>query len=222
MELGQYFPFWQQLTAAQQLLLTEGAREQIAPAGTVLHNGNEDCIGLLLVLQGQLRVYALSAEGKEVTLFRLLERDLCLFSASCMLHSIQFEVVVAAAEDTRLVQIPAERYQQVMQQSAPVANYTNELLASRLSDVMWLLDQILSKRMDSRIAGLLLEERQLQDDLELKLTHEQIARHLGSAREVVTRVLKYLQQEGMIQLFRGGIRITQPAALETLAAASLR
>ena len=130
MELGQYFPFWQQLEPSQQQQLAQGAREYFAPAGTVLHNGNEDCIGLLLVLQGQLRVYALSAEGKEVTLFRLLERDLCLFSASCMLHSIQFEVVVAAAEDTRLIQISADRYQQVMQQSAPVANYTNEVLAT--------------------------------------------------------------------------------------------
>ncbi len=222
MELGQYFPFWQQLEPSQQQQLAQGAREYFAPAGTVLHNGNEDCIGLLLVLQGQLRVYALSAEGKEVTLFRLLERDLCLFSASCMLHSIQFEVVVAAAEDTRLIQISADRYQQVMQQSAPVANYTNEVLASRLSDVMWLLDQILSKRMDGRVAALLLEESQLRDTLELKVTHEQLARHLGSAREVVTRVLKYLQQEGMIALFRGGVQILQPQALEDLAADSLR
>lgn len=222
MEFGQYFPFWQGLTPELRRELSQGAAERVAKAGTVLHNGDEDCIGLLLVLEGQLRVYALSEEGKEVTLFRLLERDLCLFSASCMLNSIQFDVVVEAERDTRFLQIPAGSYQQVMRQSALVANYTNELLASRFSDVMWLLDQILSKRMDSRVAGLLLEESRLADSETLHLTHEKIARHLGSAREVITRVLKYLQQEGAIELFRGGIRITDSEELELLAQDSAR
>ena len=176
----------------------------------------------MLVTEGQLRVYTISEEGREITLYRLLEGDMCLFSAACMLNSIQFDVFVRAERPSAVVHIPPEVYKSLMQASLAVANYTNELMASRFSDVMWLLDQILNKKIDERLAALLLEEAGLADNSALHLTHDQLARHLGTAREVVTRMLKYFQSEGLVSLERGVILLRAPARLQEIAAHSLR
>ena len=173
-----------------------------------------DCTGLLLVQHGQLRAYILSEEGREITLYRLLEGDICLFSASCMMRSIQFEVMIEAEKDTELWIIPADSYKSVMDQSAPLANFTNEVMAGRFSDVMWLLEQILWKRFDQRLAGFLLEESALEGTDVLKITHETIGSHLGNPREVVTRMLRYFQNEGLVKLARGTVEITNRAAMQ--------
>lgn len=184
--------------------------------GTILHNGSMDCTGLLLVRSGQLRAFILSDEGREVTIYRLFDRDLCLFSASCMVHSIQFEMTVEAEKDTELWLIPTEIYQSIMKESAPVANYTNELMASRFSDVMWLLEQIMWRSLDKRVAAFLLEESSINETSELKITHEAIANHLGSHREVITRMLHYFQNEKMVRLSRGTVTILNKEKLEAL------
>jgi len=176
--------------------------------GTVIHNGSMNCTGLLLIRSGQLRAYILSGEGREITVYRLFDMDICLFSASCMMPSIQFEFTIEAEKDTDLLIIPAEIYKRVMEDSAPLANYTSEIMASRLSEVMWLMEQVLWKRFDQRLASFLLEESALEGSDSLKITHEMIARHLGSAREVVTRMLRYFQGEGMVRLMRGTVEIT--------------
>ena len=217
-----YFPFWKDLTEPQRTTLTHAITLRHVAKGTILHNGSEDCVGLFLVLQGQLRAYIVSDEGREITLYRLLERDMCLFSAACMMNSIQFDITISAERNSEVLHIPTKAYQELMLQSAPVANYTNELMASRFSDVMWLLDQILYKRLDARLAAFLLEESELDETRELKLTHEAIAHHLGSAREVVTRMLKYFQTEGIVALSRGGVAIMNEGKLARLAQGSIR
>ena len=222
MELQTYFPFWPRLDAQQQRLLEGAVEPRRFARGTLLHSGSGDCIGLLLVTQGQLRAYMLSEEGKELTLYRLFERDLCLFSASCMLRGVQFDLMVEAERDTTVLHIPPEVYRRLMDQSLAVADYTNELMASRFSDVMWLMDQVLSKKLDARLAALLLEEQSLAGDGPLSITHDRLARHLGSAREVVTRMLKYFQGEGLVRLERGSIALLDFPGLEALAADSLR
>lgn len=222
MDISEFFPFWRQLSNAQQKLLRSSCTEHTLQKGAVIHNGADDCIGLLLVLSGQLRVFVVSDEGREITLYRLFERDMCLFSASCIMNSIQFDLLVQAWEDTRLLIIPASVYQQLLGSSLPVAKYTNELMASRFSDVMWLLDQVMNKSLDSRLAAFLAEESTLYGTSVLKTTHEQLAHHLGSAREVVTRMLKYFQSEGLVALSRGTIKITSMEKLQALAAGSMR
>lgn len=222
MSIETYLPFWQKLTPAQREAISRTATTHQVQRGTVIHNGSEDCVGLLLIVSGQLRAFILSDEGKEITLYRLLSRDICLFSASCMLNSIQFDISIEAEQDTTFYKIPTKVYHHLMQESAPVANYTNELISARFSDVMWLMDQILYKRLDSRLAAFLLEESALTDTTELKITHDAIARHLGSAREVVTRMLKYLQSEGAVTLSRGSIAIADEKKLRGLAQESLR
>ena len=172
--------------------------------------------GLLLIKSGQLRAYVLSDEGREITIYRLFDMDMCLFSASCLLNSIQFEVMIEAEKDTDLWIIPAEVYKSIMKESAAVANYTNELMAARFSDVMWLIEQVMWKSLDKRVAAFLLEEAAIEESSELKITHEVIANHLGTHREVITRMLRYFQSEGMVKLSRGTIIILEKSKLETL------
>ena len=164
----------------------------------------------------------LTDEGRELTLYRLFPRDMCLFSASCVLRGIQFDVLVEAERDTTALFLPAEVYQGLMEESAAVANYTSELMADRFSEVMWRMDQILSKKLDGRLAALLVEESRLAESASLRLTHDQLARHLGSAREVVSRLLKDFQNDGLVRLGRGGVELLDLPALEALAADSLR
>lgn len=217
MDISSYFPIWNQLTPQQQSALTESAARQDIKKGTVIHNGSMDCLGLLLVCSGQLRAYILSDEGREVTIYRLFERDICLFSASCMMRSIQFEITIEAEKDSQFWVIPSKIYHDVMAQSAPLANYTNEIMASRFSDVMWLMEQIMWKSFDKRLASFLLEEAAIEGADNLKITHEVIGNHLGNAREVVTRMLRYFQNEGVVHLSRGTVEITDRTRLEALA-----
>lgn len=216
MEFQDYFPVWEKLTSAQQQQLKSSAISGTVKKGTVLHNGNLDCTGLLLIRHDQLRAYILSDEGREITLYRLFDRDICLFSASCMMRSIQFEMMIEAEKDTELWIVPAEIYQSIMQESAPVSNFTNEIMASRFSEVMWLMEQIMWKSFDKRLAEFLLEECSLEETNTLKITHETIANHLGTAREVVTRMLRYFQSEGMVKLARGTVEICEERRLQEL------
>lgn len=216
MTFQNYFPIWDKLQPHQQQRLLDALVFRTVPKGTTLHRGSSDCAGLLLVKTGRLRAYILSDEGREITLYRLFERDMCLFSAPCMLRSIQFDVTVEAETDAALWVIPSEVYQSLSAESAAVANYTSELMAGRFSEVMWLMEQVMWKSLDKRLAAFLLEESAIEETQELKITHEAIANHLGSHREVITRMLRYFQSEGMVKLSRGMVSILDAAKLEAL------
>ena len=202
-----YFPVWSKLTADQQEKLRSQITYRQVEKGTVLHNGSLDCTGVFLIESGQLRAYILSEEGREITVYRLFDRDMCLFSASCMMRSIQFEIIIEAEKTSNLWLIPVDAYRSVMEDSAPLANYTNEVMASRFSDVMWLIEQVLWKSLDKRLAAFLLEEAAIEGSVSLKITHEAIANHLGSHREVITRMLRYFQSEEMVRLSRGCVML---------------
>lgn len=216
MSFENYFPVWDKLTDSERELLSRSAVKRTAPKGTLLHNGSADCVGLFVIRSGQLRAYILSDEGKEVTLYRLFQRDMCLFSASCMINSIQFDISIEAEKDSEFWVIPTDVYKKLMDSSVAVAGYTNQLMAARFSEVMWLIEQIMWKSFDKRLAAFLLEESALEGSSVLKITHDRIAAHLGTAREVVTRMLRYFQSEGMVALARGSVEITNSNALQTL------
>lgn len=216
MELQDFFSVWDQLSPGQQRTLRDAARPRRAKAGDMVHGGVSECTGLLLVKSGQIRAYLSSEEGREITLYRLLERDVCLFSASCALRSVQFDISIRAERDTDFWVIPSEVFKGLMEESAPLANETNQIMASRFSEVMWLMDQILWKSLDRRLAAFLLQESALEGSDTLKITHEAIGNHMGTAREVVTRMLHYLQGEGLVARTRGTIELTDRPRLEEL------
>lgn len=215
MELKDFLPVWNKLEENQQRILSESAFERKYLKGDILHNGNYECQGLFCVRSGQIRAFIVSSEGREITLYRLFERDICLFSASCIINSIQFSVIISAEKDSEVTVIPSDVYKEIMKTSAPLANYTNEILASRFSEVMWLIDQIMWKSFDKRLAAFLKEESVIENSLSLRITHETIGNHLGSPREVVTRMLKYFASEGIVKLSRGVINIIDPPSLDS-------
>ena len=208
MDFSEYFSVWNKLTARQQDTIKSGLSFRTVEKGTVLHNGSADCTGLFLIKSGQLRAYILSDEGREVTIYRLFDRDICLFSASCMMNSLQFDITIEAEKNSELWVIPVEIYKTIMEDSAAVANFTNEIMASRFSEVMWLIEQIMWKSLDKRLADFLAQEILIEQSTVLKITHESIANHLGTHREVITRMLKYFQNEGLVRLSRGTVEIT--------------
>ncbi len=222
MEFKELFPIWNQLTKEEQEKLEQGVVRRECKKGTILHNGESDCIGLLLIEQGCLRSFIISDEGKEITLYRLLERDICLFSASCMMPNIDFDITVEAQTDVVVWVIPVRLYKSLMEKSLPMVNYTNQIMAANFSDVMWLLDQILYKSFDARLAAFLIETSEMENTTDIQITHDQIARNLGTAREVVTRMLKYFQREGAVELSRGMVHITDLDQLFAWAKGSLR
>ena len=216
MSIAQFFPVFSQLTPQQQKMVLDYTAIRTVPAGTVVHNGAVECTGFLLVRSGQLRAYTLSEEGREVTIYRLFDHDCCLFSAACIMSSLQFEVIIETEKDSEIFIIPPSVYQKLMNESLPVSKYTNDLMASRFSEVMWLMEQIMWKSFDKRLAAFLVEESGIEGTTLLKVTHEKIANHMGTAREVVTRMLRYFQSEGMVRLTRGSIDILDAKALEAL------
>lgn len=216
MDFQNCFPVWDKLTPDQQSLLLNTLITRKVSKGVTVHNGSLECTGLMVVKTGQLRAYILSEEGREITIYRLFDMDLCLLSAACIIRSIQFEIMIEAEKDTELWIVPPNIYKQIMEQSVAVANYSNELMATHFSDVVWLMEQIMWKSMDKRVAAFLLEEAAIEGTNTLKLTHETIANHLGTHREVVTRMLRYFQGDGLVALSRGTVEITNPKKLKEL------
>ena len=219
MEFSEYLPIWDKLTPAQQQRVAEVVEYRQVKKGTRIHDSSADCLGLVLVRSGQLRTYILSEDGREITISRLFEYDVSLLSASCVMPDMQFNVMIEAEKDSEFWSIPACLFKNLLDESVAVATFSNSLISSNFSDLMWLMEQIMWKSFDKRLAAFLLEEASLEQDQMLKITHEKIAAHMGTAREVVTRMLRYFQSEGMVKLTRGVIEITDEKKLQALSEA---
>ena len=216
MEFSEYLPIWDKLTPEQQQRIAGVIEYRKVTKGTHIHDSSAECLGLVLIKSGQLRAYILSEDGREITISRLFEYDVSLLSASCVMPDMQFNVMIEAEKDTEFWSLPACLFKNLMDDSLAVSNYARNLLSSNFSELMWLMEQIMWKSFDKRLAAFLLEESAIEGPLELKITHEKIAAHMGTAREVVTRMLRYFQSEGMVKLTRGAIEITDEKKLKAL------
>lgn len=201
------FPFWSHLGAEEQALLQQNAMISTYQKSAHLHDGSEECAGLLYIISGQIRAYLLSEDGREITLYRLYSGDTCILSAACVLDAITFDVSVDAEEDTELLSISAAVLRKLAQENIYVEAYNYHMAADRFSDVMWTMQQILFMGMDKRLAIFLADEMAKSGSNEIRMTQEQMAKYMGTAREVVTRMIKYFAQEGIVESFRGGIRV---------------
>lgn len=211
------FPFWDKMSEMDQETFLRSSHQVHFKKGTNIHDGNE-CTGVILIKSGSLRVYLLSEDGKEITLYRLFPGETCIFSASCVLDSITFDVFIDAEEESDCVVIGGCAYEALSLKLPEVKIYTYEAALSRFSDVMWVMQQILFMSMDKRLAIFLLDESSKLGTDAIKLTHEQIAKYMGSAREVVSRMLKYFSSEGIIETSRtGGIKLLDKKRLRALA-----
>ena len=216
MEFAEYLPIWDKLTPQQQESIRQVIEFRSVKKGTHIHDSSADCLGLVMVRSGQLRAYILSDDGREITIGRLFEYDVSLLSASCVMPDLQFNVMIEAEKDTEFWSLPACLFKNLIDESLAVSNFSRSLLSSNFSELMWLMEQIMWKSFDKRLAAFLLEETQLEESNVLKITHEKIAAHMGTAREVVTRMLRYFQNEGMVKLTRGTIEIVDEKKLNAL------
>ena len=216
METSEVLPIWSKLKPSEQELLKNSVRERKVEAGAEIYSSNQVCMGFVIVESGQLRALLHSNDGKELTLYRLIERDYCIFSASCAIHGLQFDISIVAEKPSSLIVIPTDIIRKLMDESTVFSNFINEIIASRFSEVMWLVEQVVWQSMDERLAEWLINESVLENANTLKVTHETIANHLGTAREVITRLLRYFQSEGIISLSRGEITILNRERLRKL------
>lgn len=181
--------------------------------GEIILSRDKECNGLVIVKYGQLRAFIELENGKEITLYRLLANDICILSASCVLKNITFDVHLETEKDSVLYIIPALCWETLTAKNIYVKEFTLNLIADRFSEVMWVMEQIVSKNMRQRIAAFLLEQSILEATDTLTVTHETIARNIGTAREVISRVLKHLENDGIIRLSRGQVQITDMEVL---------
>lgn len=215
--LKENFPFWGSLTETQKDLLCNNTRALGYKKGTTIHDGTE-CSGVFLVRSGCLRVYIMSDEGKDITLYRLHKGDMCMLAASCVLQAVTFDVFVNAEEDCECYIVSGPAFADICEQCNDAKIFSLETAVTRFSDVMWVMQQILFMSADKRLAIFLYDEAARIGSDQINLTHEQIARYMGSAREVVSRLLKYFVNEGIIESSRKGIKIIDKKRLRALTA----
>lgn len=214
--LKEHLTFWDKLSENEKQLLINNVETIKYSKGENLHGGDKECLGLILVKSGELRVYILSEEGRDVTLYRLAVGDSCVLSASCILNSITFDVLIDAEQDTEALLINVGAFSKLSKENIYVENYMYKKSVDRFSDVMWAMEQILFMSFDKRLAIFLYDEMIKSKSNKVKFTHEQIAKYIGSAREVVSRMLKSFESQGILKLSRGIIEIVDKDKLRKL------
>ncbi len=209
-------PFWPRLDAAQQALMERNASIRTCAKGALIHGGSDACLGFTLVLEGDIRACLLSEEGREITLFHLYPGDCCMLTAACVISQITFDTHLVAEQDCRLLVVSAGAVETLAQQNIYARCFLYELATARFSAVMWFMQQVLFARFDRRLATFLLNEYERTGNTEIRMTHEQIAQHVSSAREVVARMLKRFASDGLVEMRRGAIRLSDPDGLRRL------
>ena len=215
--LAETLPFWNDLDETQRSRLAAATRLMRAHAGERIQGGGSGCTGVIVALEGSLRAYMLSEGGKEITLFRVEAGESCVLAASCILPMITFDIALDAAGDTEALVIDPRFFSQLAQESVAVEAFLYRQTAQRFSDCMWVMQQVLFSSFDARLATFLLDELSRTGSARIAMTHDEIARHLGSAREVVSRMLKYFEREGLVALSRGAVDIVDRRGLLALA-----
>lgn len=214
--LKKHLTFWEKLSEQEKRFFVEQSNIIKCPKGILISGGSNDCKGMVIVKTGVVRAFMTSPEGRQITLYRLYPGEVCVLSASCLLEMITFDVQVDVQTDCELVTISNAAFLSVSNQNVYVENFSYKVATERFSDVMWTMQQILFMSFDKRLAVFLLDEIAKTDNDVLKLTHEQIASFMGSAREVVTRMLKYFANEGLVELSRGSVKILDKFKLREL------
>lgn len=209
-------PFWTSLTEQEKEILRKSAVIRRYEKGSFIHSSDRDCLGMLFIISGEIRTYILSDEGREITLFRLYPNDLCVLSASCVISQISFDTQMTARQNTEVLIIPPNITALLKEQNISVRCFLYEQATERFSEVMWAMQQILFKGLDQRLAAFLVEECERTNSNAVRMTHEQIARNISSAREAVARMLKQFTQDGLVELKRGEIIIKDTDGLKRL------
>ena len=210
------FPFWDALSPQDRSALLDAACEETFPRGARIADGGA-APGILFVRSGCLRLYLLSEEGREVTLCRLFPGELCVLAAAEPLRRLAKDLFTDAEEESDCVLIDGQCYAELASRVPDARAFALERAAERFSEILRALEQILFTPFDKRLAAFLVKEAERGETDRVALTHEQIARHLGSAREVVSRTLKRFAAARLVEVSRKGVRILDRTGLLALA-----
>jgi CRP/FNR family transcriptional regulator, anaerobic regulatory protein len=211
------YPFWEKLTRLQKDVLMANSRLVPYKKNSFIYEGEKECLGLLAIKKGSVRIYINSEEGKEITLYRLYAGDVEVLSAYCVISEITFDVNISAEEDCEVLITNAYTFGKILKENIHLENFTHRLANERFSDVMWVFQQILFMSVEKRIAIFLLDEVNANNTDTVSITHEQIAKYIGSAREVVTRTLKQFANDDMISINRGKIKVLDKKKIKNIA-----
>ncbi|MDX8408308.1 MAG: Crp/Fnr family transcriptional regulator, partial [Mariprofundaceae bacterium] len=184
------------------------------PRDTVLFRDGDACQGYVFVARGSVRVQKMDPDGHEIVLYRVEDGQTCMLTTSCLLGDKAYPAEGIAEEDTMLALIPAAGFD-AMLANPPFRRFVLGMISDRIADLMRLIEDVAFGRLDVRLARRLLELD--SGSHELNLTHQQLATELGTAREVVSRILKDLERRGLVSLKRGKVLISKTAGLQGLA-----
>lgn len=196
-------PFYNTLTFDEQEDFNKNSFHTVFKANQFSHIAQKECSGLFVILNGSLRAFLNSPDGKEITLYKLLNGDCCIFTASCIFNNINFNVNVEALEDTEIIVLPSQYVDSIQNNNIAFQKYILQLTQSKMSEVIWIIEEILFSSFDKRLKDYLLNF----NSNTIVTTHNTIAKDLGTAREVVSRMLKHFENEGIVKLSRGIIEI---------------
>ena len=210
-------PYWENLTEEERNKVEASAYVRHYEQGEVLYGPNVECVGMIHILRGETRAYILSDEGREVTLFHVEEEDNCILSASCVLAYVTFESFMVAVKPSDILIVPVELFGTLCEQNVHVRCFAYGLATQRFSSVVYVMQEILFARLDQRVAAYLLQAYRKTGELSIRITQEQLALEVNSARETVGRILKGFVKDGMIENRRGSIVLTDIAKLEETA-----
>ena len=199
--------FWDKLSDDEKKEILSSTLPQHNNKGSIIHHSNSECSGVEIVKSGLVRVFITSPNGGEITLYRLLPDDVCILSAACMIKNLNLEINMEFEEESDIFIIPKSIFKKISDENPYVKEYTLNLVSEKFSEVMWLFNQYVFSNMAKRLADSLLNHASLADSNQLSVTHEILAKDLGTAREVVTRLLKQFQTDGIVRLSRGKIEI---------------
>ena len=173
-------------------------------------------MGLIFLRKGRLAFSILSEEGREITVFRVEKGEVCILSAACILRSLEFESQITAEVNTEVSILPAPTLSQMMNANHDVERLVYKQDVWQYSGVLRTLQQILFLSLEKRLATFLLDECRRRKAQSFSATHEQIARYIGSSREVVTRMLNQFADRGLVKLGRGSVNVLDPDGLEDI------
>jgi CRP/FNR family transcriptional regulator, anaerobic regulatory protein len=209
-------PFYAQLNIDEQEQLKQTTSKRKLTKGEQFSDQNNHCNGLIVLRNGRIRAFIISVDGKEMTLFRLQEKDICILSASCLFKNVNFTVYLDVEKDSSIYLIPTHVFEELSHNNIKVKEYLLEHMASRFSSAIWVIEQVVFGSLSKRVASFIVEQTILEDSQTLYITHEVIAKNIGSAREVVSRMLKYLEQDQIIIMARGKIQVHDLEKLKML------
>jgi len=182
------------------------------PKGHQLFREGDVCKGYVLVISGSVRVYKIDEEGHEILLYRVGEGQSCMLTTTCLLGLQDYPAEGVAESDTDLVVLSPKLFEQLLVSSNSFRRYAMAYIGERICDMMMLIEDVAFGRMDQRVARILLSRAEIEGDM-LICTHQELASELGTAREVVSRMLKSFERRGWIELNRGTIELKERSLL---------